>query len=189
MGKLDMSFHSEKFKNLVFGLSRSYLNSVKLFSIDKTFSVRPDNNSMVYEAAISYYNVGFAKETGEIKQPKKIIEDYKNLITLMFSKEFSQERAIVTVDDVQVQDALVDYSLFLLYAILINFKNIRVAIWEDFQNNGTEMLSLFNVIYNTAEKELSGFNKTKLQLPQGKWIRVASNIVLNVKQQWELLDK
>lgn len=182
MSKLNGLLRNGRIRQTVFGLSRSHLNSVKLFSIDKGFSIRLDNISMVYEAAISYYNAGFAKETGEIHQPKSIIEDYLNLITLMFSEAFGHEKNVMSVKDINVQDALLDYSLFLLYVLLINYKNIHVAVWEDFQTGEFAITSLYNTIYSISKEELSQSERTRSQLPMDKWKRVASNIVWNVKQ-------
>lgn len=189
MNQLNTLLYTKRVRQTVYGLSRSHLNSVKLFSIDKGFSIRPDNISMVYEAAISYYNAGFAKETGEIKQPKGIIEDYLNLITLMFSEAFGHEKTVVSVKDINVQDALLDYSLFSLYMLLINYKNIRTAVWEDFSTAEFAITSLYDVIHNTSKEELSQSDRTRPQLPIDKWKKVASNIVWNIKQFYELLDK
>lgn len=189
MSKLNGMLQNDRIRQTVFGLSRSHLNSVKLFSIDKGFSIRPDNISMVYEAAISYYNAGFAKETGEIHQPKSIIEDYLNLITLMFSEAFDHEKTVVSVNDIQQEDALIDYSLFSLYVLLINYKNIRAVVWEDFSTAEFAITSLYDVIHNTSKEELSQCDKTTPPLPFDKWKRVASNIVWNIKQLYEPLDK
>lgn len=177
-----------RIRALVYGLSRSHHNSVRIFSIDKSFTIRPDNISMVYEAALSYYNTGFAKETGTIYQPESIIEDYQNLIKLMFSAAFGHEKAVVSVKDIQQEDALLDYSLLCLYVLLINYKNICRAVWEDFYTGDFAITELYDVVYRTANEELNQLDKIR-KIPIDKWKRVASNIVWNVKQRWELLDE
>ena len=94
-----------RIRAIVYGLSRSHHNSVRIFSIDKSFTIRTDNISIVYEAALSYYNTGFAKETGTIHQPESIIEDYLNLIKLMFSAAFGHEKAVLPVKGIQQENA------------------------------------------------------------------------------------
>jgi len=189
MSKLNGLLQNGRIKQTVYGFSRSHLNSVKLFSVDKSFSIRPDNISMVYEAAISYYNAGFAKETGKIHQPKSIIEDYLNLITLLFSEALGHEKTIVSLKEIQQEDALIDYSLFSLYVLLINYKNIRAAVWEDFSTAEFAITCLYDVIHNTSKQELSQCDKTIPPISFDKWKRVASNIVWNIKQLYEPLDK
>lgn len=188
MEKLINLLHSGRIKQTVYGLSRSHHNSVRIFSIDKSFAIRPDNISLVYEAALSYYNTGFAKETGTIHQSESIIEDYLNLIKLMFSAAFGHEKTVVSVKDIQQEEALLDYSLFCLYVLLINYKNIRVAVWEDFHTGDFAITALYDVVYRTANEEFNQLDKIR-QIPIDKWRRVASNIVWNVKQLWELLDE
>lgn len=189
MSQLSTLLHRGRIRQTVFGLSRSHVNSTKIFSIDKSFSIGSNNMPMVYEASISYYNGGFAKETGEVLQPKSLIKDYLTLIRLMYSEEFSHEKTVVSVKDINPEDAMLDYSLFILYVLLINYKNIRVAVWENFHDNGLSQLLLYDAIYNTTEQELSQFGKNNLQLPFDEWKRVADNVVWNVKQLWEFLDK
>lgn len=100
----------------------------------------------------------------------------------MFSEAFGHEKTVVSVNDIQQEDALLDYSLFSLYVLLINYKNIRAAVWEDFSTAEFAITSLYDVIHNTSKEELSQCDKTIPSLPFDKWKRVASNIVLNVKQ-------
>lgn len=179
---------SGSIKQIVYGLSRSHHNSVRIFSIDKSFTIRPNNISMVYEAALSYYNTGFAKETGTIHQLESIIEDYLNLIKLMFSAEFGHEKAVVSVKDIQQEDALLDYSLFCLYVLLINYKNIRIALWKDFQLGDFAITALYELVYKTSVAEISQLEKGSTSLPFDKWKIVASNIVLNIKNRYGYFD-
>lgn len=175
-------------QRITFGLSRSYVNTLKLLLVDKTFNLSQDNVSLVYEAAIKYYNAGFAKETGEILQPKNTIGDYVNLITLMFSEEFGREKTVASVNDINVQYVVTNYSLFSLYVLLSNYKNIRTAVWEDFETAGFEISTLFDVVYKTCISEINKSDNTSQPLSFDEWKRVAINIVWNVKKLWELSD-
>lgn len=189
MSQLNTLLERGRIRQTIFGLTRSHANSTKLFSIDKSFSIKQENISFVYEASLEYYNSSFAKDSGDIKHPKDLIDDYQTLITLMFSVDFSSEKSILLKTEISKEVALLDYSLFSLYAILLNYKNIRVAIWKDYRENGIFLPLLYNEIYSVAEQELKQCPNTTLQLPLDKWKRVANNIVWNVKEIWELLDQ
>ncbi len=182
MSRLNVLLQNGRIRQTVFGLSRSHLNSVKIFSIDKSFSIRQDSISMVYEAAISYYNAGFAKETGIIHQPNDIIEGYLNLIARIYSEAFDHKKSVIFLSDTYKEDSLLDYSLFCLYILLINDKRMFERAVEKFQIDGVEIISLCQIIYDTSKEELHRFDRIQSQLPIDKWTIVAKVIISKFKQ-------
>jgi len=168
-----------------YNLSKSHYNVLQLLGTNLVLS--KDNIAKVNAETLEYYNSGFAKETGTISQPTSLSEEYLILIKLMFSEEFRQEKTVVSMKDISLNDVIPDFSLFALYTLLISFKNIRVAVWEDFRTGEFAITSLYSIIYKTSNDVFSKSDSIN-PFPFDKWKRIAGNIVWNVKERWGFID-
>lgn len=179
MSKLKKLLDSGIIKDTVFGLTKSHSNTWLL--LGKSFVVTPSNISEVYKSSIDYYNVSFGKLTGSIPSPSVVIKDYVNLIGLMFYDEFKEEKTIVPMPDIKEQEVLQDFSLFTVYVLLVEFRNIRISVLEEVIGYGNNTPDFFDLVYKISH-EIQPSN----DINESNWKNVTTNILWNIKQRFSV---